>query len=84
MSKTPCQSCSMPIESGPYCEYCVDAHGELQPFDERFERMVQWVARREPRLPRAEQERKTLEFMATMPAWKDHPELHQRRAALAQ
>ena len=84
MSKTPCQSCSMPIESGPYCEYCVDDDGELQPFDERFERMVQWIARREPSLPRAEQERKTLEFMAAMPAWKDHPELHHRRAALAQ
>jgi hypothetical protein len=31
----------MPIESGPYGQYCVDDHGKLQAFDERFERMVQ-------------------------------------------
>lgn len=83
MSKTPCESCSMPIESGPYCEHCTDDAGNLQPFSERFERMVQWVARREPTLSRDDQERKTLEFMATMPAWKDHPELAERRQSLA-
>ena len=33
----PCESCSMPIETGTYCSYCVTASGELQPFDERFE-----------------------------------------------
>jgi hypothetical protein len=36
-----CESCGMPIESGPYGQYCVDDHGKLQAFDERFERMVQ-------------------------------------------
>ena len=29
----PCESCSMPIETGRYCRYCVDASGELQPFE---------------------------------------------------
>lgn len=73
MANTPCESCGMPIETGPYCSYCVDEKGALQPFDERLERMIQWQARREPNAPRAELERKTLAYMATMPAWKDHP-----------
>jgi hypothetical protein len=68
-----CESCSMPIETGRYCQYCVDAKGELQSFDERFERMIAWQARRTPDKPRAELEAETLAFMAKMPAWKDHP-----------
>jgi hypothetical protein len=63
----------MPIESGPYCNHCVDERGTLQPFDERFERMVQWQARKEPEASRADLEKKTLAYMARMPAWKDHP-----------
>ena len=73
MSNHVCDSCGMPIEAGPYCRHCVDESGKLQSFDERFERMVQWQARREPSAPRAEVEKKTLAYMATMPAWKDHP-----------
>jgi len=61
----------MPIESGPYCRHCTDENGQLQTFEERFERMVQWQARRDPRAPRAELEKKTLDYMATMPAWRD-------------
>jgi hypothetical protein len=63
----------MPIESGPYCEHCVDAEGRLQTFDERFERMVGRQARRHPEQPREEVEAATLRWMATMPAWRDHP-----------
>jgi hypothetical protein len=63
----------MPIEAGPYCHHCVDEKGALQPFEERFERMVQWQARREPGADRAALEEKTLAYMRTMPAWKDHP-----------
>ena len=73
-----CESCGMPIESGPYCAYCVDETGKLQPFDERFARMVQWAQRHEPGLDRAAAEKKTLEYMATMPAWKDHPRVKGR------
>ncbi|MBS2014051.1 MAG: hypothetical protein JST00_14270 [Deltaproteobacteria bacterium] len=73
MSKTSCESCGMPIESGPYCAHCVDGEGKLQPFEERFERMIQWQARREPNAARADLEKKTLAYMATMPAWRDHP-----------
>ena len=68
-----CDSCGMPIEAGPYCNYCVDDHGKLQPFDERFERMVQWQMRQKPHLDRAQAEKETLAYMARMPAWKDHP-----------
>ena len=71
--RTSCESCSMPIETGPYCQHCVDEHGKLQPFDERFERMIAWQARRTPDKSRAELETATLAFMARMPAWKDHP-----------
>ena len=43
-----CESCGMPIETGRYCAHCTDADGRLQPFEERFERMVAWQARRTP------------------------------------
>ena len=70
----------MPIESGQYCEYCVDASGKLQPFEERFERMVSWQARKKPDASRAQLESETLAFMAKMPAWKDHPRVKSAKA----
>ncbi|MCA8979780.1 MAG: hypothetical protein H6831_14530 [Planctomycetes bacterium] len=76
--KTPCESCSMPIESGPYCEHCVDEAGELQAFEERFERMGQWLRQREPGLEGGELEQRVLEFMSKMPAWRDHPRVKAR------
>lgn len=78
MSNHTCESCGMPIEAGPYCSHCVDEQGKLQAFDERFERMVQWQARREPNVSRADLEDKTLAYMATMPAWRDHPRVKAR------
>jgi hypothetical protein len=74
-----CQSCGMPIETGIYCQYCVDEKGQLQAFDTRFERMVEWQMRRGS--ARAQAETETLEYMATMPAWAEHPELKARRRA---
>jgi hypothetical protein len=65
----------MPISGGRYCQYCVDAHGNLQSFEERFERMVQWVLSKEPATPRHEAEQRTRARMQTLPAWKDHPKL---------
>jgi hypothetical protein len=73
-----CESCSMPIESGRYCAHCTDADGNLQPFDERLERMMEWQARRHPEQSRAEVEQATLAYMATMPAWRDHPRVAER------
>lgn len=68
-----CESCGMPIDNGSYCAYCVDAEGRLQDFDTRFERMVQWALREEAGLSRDEAERRTLAYMARMPAWAQHP-----------
>lgn len=65
----------MPIPSGPYCQHCVDATGKLQTFEQRFERMLAWQARQRPDATRAELQRGTLAYMATMPAWQDHPRI---------
>lgn len=75
----PCESCGMPIETGRYCGYCTDADGRLQSFDDRFERMVDWQARRAPGAPRKELEETTLAYMASMPAWRDHPRVRAAR-----
>jgi len=77
-TETRCDSCGMPIEAGPFCNYCVGADGKLQPFDERFERMVQWQMRHKPTLDRGSAEKETLAYMAKMPAWKDHPRVKAR------
>jgi hypothetical protein len=69
----------MPIETGRYCAYCTDASGQLQPFEERFEKMVGWQARRSPGKSREALERETLAFMARMPAWKAHPRVRAGR-----
>ena len=68
-----CDSCGMPIESGPYCGHCTDPAGALQPFEDRFERMVSWQSRRNPGATRQQLEAETLAYLATMPAWRDHP-----------
>ena len=75
-----CESCGMPIDDGSYCEYCTDENGSLQPFDERFERMVQWTMGRDGSVNREQAEADTLAYMATMPAWADHPKV---KAALS-
>jgi hypothetical protein len=64
----------MPIEMGPYCRYCVDGEGKLQPFEERFERMVQWQMR-EGSLDRRAAEERTRTYLRGMPAWRGHPKL---------
>ena len=57
----------------------MNAEGELQPFEERFERMVSWQSRRSPEKNREALEAETLAYMSKMPAWKDHPKV---RAAM--
>ncbi|HUC13523.1 MAG TPA: zinc ribbon domain-containing protein [Acidimicrobiales bacterium] len=74
-----CESCGMPIETGRYCAYCTDGSGALQSFDERFERMVAWQARRQPEANRDDLEAATLAYMSTMPAWRDHPRVETAR-----
>lgn len=77
MSAT-CDSCSMPIETGSLCEHCVDEQGHLQSFEVRFARMTDWQARRHPEQPRERIEADTIAYLATMPAWRDHPEVRAR------
>ncbi|MBV9451185.1 MAG: hypothetical protein JO345_35400 [Streptosporangiaceae bacterium] len=77
-TKTSCESCGMPIESGRYCSYCTDESGALQSFEERFARMAAWQERRDPNATKQDIERQVLEYMATMPAWHDHPRLQGR------
>lgn len=73
--KASCQSCSMPIESGIYCQYCADEEGNLHAFEEQLARMTQFMRRQNPSLSAAESERRTLEYMSQMPAWRNHPDL---------
>ena len=75
MSHANCQSCGMPIESGKYCQYCSDGHGNLHGFDETVARMAQFWHSQDKGLSAGAAREKTLAHMATMPAWKDHPKL---------
>jgi hypothetical protein len=70
-----CESCGMPIESGHYCQHCTDEHGNLQDFDTRFATMVAWLQRRQPDASREALEAETRSYLATMPAWRNHPRL---------
>ena len=70
----------MPIESGQYCSYCTDDAGALQPFDLRFEAMVSWSLKEDSSQSRSEAEKKTLTFMSSLPAWREHPEVNARLA----
>jgi hypothetical protein len=79
-----CLSCGMPLtsaadhargeEGSPYCAHCTTESGELQPFEERFDRMTQWAMRKDG-LDRAAAEARTRDYMRSMPAWRDHPAL---------
>ncbi len=74
----PCESCTMPIESGALCQHCAGADGALRPFEELFPRMVQWAMHNDGALTREQAEQQTVQFMATMPAWRAHPEVVRR------
>jgi hypothetical protein len=70
-----CESCAMPIDAGRFCRHCSDENGNLQSFEARFEGMSAFFMGQDPSLDRAEAERRTRDYMANMPAWKDHPKL---------
>ncbi|GGI92896.1 hypothetical protein GCM10007978_33120 [Shewanella hanedai] len=72
-----CESCGMSINDGTYCQYCTDGDGKLQAFNERFERMVQWVMKENKDLSRGGAENTTKEYMRTMPAWQNHPDIRE-------
>jgi hypothetical protein len=73
MSAQICESCGLPIAIGPYCQHCVDQTGKLQAFEQRFEFVLAWQSRQQPRATREQLVKSTLAYMAAMPAWKDHP-----------
>ena len=74
-----CQSCGMPVEAGPYCQYCADKDGNLHSFEETVVRMSQFMKTQTPGISDEKAEATTLEYMSTMPAWRDHPGLAARR-----
>jgi hypothetical protein len=79
MSEThTCQSCGMPIEAGPYCQYCADENGQIHSFDETVVRMSQFMKRETPGVTDDKAVEMTLEYMSQMPAWRDHPQLAER------
>jgi len=84
MTTQNCDSCGMPMRTAEdhspghpdstWCRHCSTEDGSPQPFEERFERMIQWAIRKDG-LDRAAAEAKTREYMRTLPAWRDHPAL---------
>jgi hypothetical protein len=84
MTTQHCESCGMPMltaedhapghPGSTWCRHCSTEDGSLQPFEERFERMIQWAVRKDG-LDRETAEAKTREYMRTLPAWRDHPAL---------
>jgi hypothetical protein len=84
MATTNCVSCGMPMATeadhaphhpgSAWCIHCSTASGDLQAFEERFVRMVQWEMRKGGR-SQAEAEEATRAYMRQMPAWRDHPAL---------
>ena len=79
MSQHHCESCGMPVEAGPYCQYCADESGKLHSFEESVRRMTAFMQSTDSSLTPQQAEEKTLAYMAGMPAWKDHPELRARQ-----
>lgn len=74
-----CESCSMTIESGPYCDHCTDEKGSLLEFEECLTRFMLWTKRTDPDISDEEARTKTLAYMGKMPAWMDHPRLEKIR-----
>ena len=82
MTTTTCISCGMTMETAAdhapghpesaWCAYCSTAEGNLQAFEERFERMTQWEMRQKG-VDRATAEEATRAYMRQMPAWRDNP-----------
>jgi hypothetical protein len=57
-----------------WCVHCSTPEGDLQAFEERFERMVQWEMRKGGH-SHGEAEEVTRAYMRQMPAWRNRPAL---------
>jgi len=77
MNRATCESCGVPVETGRYCQHCVDEDGVLQSFEERLLRMTDFILARDPRIDRREARSEALRHMRAMPAWRDRPEFEE-------
>jgi hypothetical protein len=68
----------MPVETGPYCQYCADGSSKLHSFDETVARMGQFMKLQTPGISDTESEEMTLSHMSAMPAWREYPALTAR------
>ena len=71
-----CQSCGMPLtdakEGQMYCGHCVDAAGQLKPYEEVLEGTVVGYFMGMQQLERPAAEAAARELLAKMPAWASH------------
>ena len=76
-----CICCGMPMnkkndfamgdESKDYCVYCAKEDGSMKSFDEAVEGMAEYMSERE-KIDKKFARKKVLEYMKSMPAWKEN------------
>lgn len=68
-----CQSCAMPLTNGKpgqmYCDHCVDANGQLKPYEQVFEGTVTGFFMAHQKMDRKTAEQAAKAHLAKMPAW---------------
>ena len=69
---TNCPSCGISMPAETLCDNCRAPDGGLRDFEETLERFSQWAISHDGVAPQ-EARAKSLAYMATRPAWKDHP-----------
>lgn len=70
---TRCESCGLPVHSYRYCAYCTDANGDLMDFDDRLTSMTEEWQAEHGHLTVEDARQAAREYMASMPAWRNHP-----------
>lgn len=76
-----CICCGMPMnkkndfamgdESKDYCVYCAKEDGSMKSFDEAVEGMAEYMSENE-KIDKNFARKKVLEYMKSMPAWKEN------------
>ena len=76
-----CICCGMPMnkkndfamgdESKDYCVYCAKEDGSVKSFDEAVEGMAEYMSESE-KIDKKKKKKKVLEYMKSMPAWKEN------------
>ncbi len=72
MSK--CLSCGISVPATEICMNCANETGQLREFEIILKRFVDWSIRMD-HVPSEMAEKAALEYMKTMPAWQNHPDL---------